>query len=612
MSRILGIDLGTTNSLACIWGEGEVIKIPNSFGDFLTPSVVSFDNDGTVLVGKAAKERLTTYPGRTFASFKRHMGTDKKFTVDGKTYAPEDLSAFVLKKLRTDAEAFLGEEIEEAVISVPAYFDDRARRATKNAGAIAGLKVDRIINEPSAASLGYLKCSKTQKEDSDTNENTLEESTILIVDFGGGTLDVSLVEAFDNVIEIISVSGDNKLGGIDFDKHLADYFIKTCGLNIEEKDYNSILSSAEICKKNLTVSSESKIVVNLPGFQKELPVSRKLMAQVCSDVLKRIAKPIQNVLMDSRVAIDEITDIILVGGSSKMIIVQQYLKHILDRDDIFVCNPDEAIAVGMGVYAGIKERNADVSDYILTDVCPFSLGTAIYNEGNPDKSLSSFIIPRNTALPVSRTGVYSVVHDFAKGITIRVFQGEEMYADDNRQLSEIKIELPPGVKKGELVNVTFSYDMNGILLVDVSIPHLNIEEHATVYDKSSGLDEAQIAASVKKLEELKTLNGEDEEDKMIREWGERLFRSCPPYIQEEIVNRMKYYDAVQVRDRYRSIKFRNHLKEYFLYLDMQLSRYTLDNWEYEEDWSDSEEDSEEENSFNEWLHGFDNNDDDGL
>ena len=370
MSKIIGIDLGTTNSLAAVWQDGESKLIPNAFGEYLTPSVVSIGEDGTVYVGKTAKERLASYPDDTASVFKRFMGTSRKYMLGGKSYRPEELSAFVLKKLKEDAERYLGEPVEEAIISVPAYFNDMARNATKRAGMIAGLRVERIINEPSAAALA---CQNLNQE---------EDETLLVFDFGGGTLDVSLVECFDNVIEIQAVSGDNQLGGQDFDDMIAEHFAKSLNLNYAEMKPETkaiVRKSAELCKRELTEKPSANMVVNCQDISGEIEITRKDIVKICAPLFDRIGKPVSKVFVDAQTSTDQVGQIVLVGGSCKMPVVRQYLSYLLKREDIETKEPDYMIALGCGVCAGIKERDKDVKDLLLTDICPFSLGIKVAN-----------------------------------------------------------------------------------------------------------------------------------------------------------------------------------------------------------------------------------------
>lgn len=397
MGRIIGIDLGTTNSLVAYWENGESKLIPNALGEYLTPSVVSIDEDGTVYVGKVAKERLVTAPDQTASVFKRGMGTDRTYKIGGKWYRAEELSAIVLKTLKEDAERYFGEPVEEAIVSVPAYFSDIARKATRRAGQLAGLKVDRIINEPSAAALAC-QCVKKHQD----------EARMLVFDFGGGTLDVSLVECVDNIIEIVAVSGNNHLGGSDFDRVIAEHFCKENGLvfgALTKSQQGIVLKCAEKAKRLLSVAEETTMHVAFEDQEWKLELSRKVLIQISAAIFKKIAAPVKRVLLDGEVTASELSQIVLVGGSCKMPIVQQYLRFMMKGVDVVTADPDHMIALGVGVYAGIKERNEEIQDVILTDICPFSLGVNVINKSDLKKEYMSVLIPRNSALPASREKV---------------------------------------------------------------------------------------------------------------------------------------------------------------------------------------------------------------
>ena len=597
MGRIIGIDLGTTNSLACYWDQGKMQLIPNSFEEYLTPSVVSFDKDGTVYVGKTAKERLVTHPDSTFQSFKRYMGQKTMLECPGGRFKPEELSAFVLKNLKADAERFLGEEITEAVISVPAYFDDKARNATKNAGLLAGLKVERIINEPSAAALGYIV-----QNEGDITSGEFEEKTFLIFDFGGGTLDVSLVDTFDKIVEIVSVSGNNSLGGIDFDKHIAEYFLKEKEIDrrkISRETYMVILAAAERVKRELTDRQSAKMVVNCDEISDELSLTDLELAKICAPVLQSMFAPVNNVMRDSGRKTDTIADIVMVGGSSKMPIVQKYLKHLLRIHDINVFEPDCIVAQGMGVYAGIKERNDEVRDLLLTDVCPFSLGTNVENKMNKDKDLSSFIIMRNSPLPISRTGIYHPKTDQQSVVDFKIFQGEEMYADDNRNIGIVSVKFPQPPGRDTKIQVTFTYDINGILLVNVDVPECGIHLEKVILDEEENNSSVRVKQVVEQLKEYKASAENDEDNRLVMEWGQRLYVQLPPAMKEEMEARLQFYDYLLSHDPYQAVKMKKHLKLYFLALEVALNSYTVSSWQFDEEWED-EEDSEMEQLFKEW------------
>ncbi len=503
MGHIIGIDLGTTNSLAAYWHEGESRLIPNALGKYLTPSVVSVEENGTVYVGEAAKERLISHPDQTVSVFKRSMGTERTWQLGGKWYRPEELSALVLRKLKEDAEKYLGEPVEEAVISVPAYFGDNARRATRDAGKLAGLKVERIVNEPSAAALA---CQHIRKQ---------KEAKMLVYDFGGGTLDVSLVQCFENIIEIIAVSGDNQLGGSDFDRLIAEKFCienNMQGFGMQPKNVQqSLLQAAEYAKKRLTRFKTAIMAVQTPETSGAMELTQKSLISLSGNLLKRMADPINTVLRDGHIRISELTQVVLVGGSTKMPLVQQYLRFILKGVPLVTVDPDYMVAIGVGVYAGIKERNAEIKDLIMTDICPFSLGTDIKNEADIGNPYMSVIIPRNSALPASRTHTYTNAEDNQTCSKIGIFQGEDMYVKNNVKLGSLIVTYPPAKKCEREINVRFTYDINGLLVVNVSVPFTG-EERELVFTNGREVENTDDDTR-KRVEELKRLQlvGRDQE-----------------------------------------------------------------------------------------------------
>ncbi len=592
MARIIGIDLGTTNSLAAVWENGESKLISNAFGEYLTPSVVSVDDDGTVYVGKTAKERLAAYPAQTASIFKRFMGTKRVYKLGNKSYRPEELSAMVLRKLKEDAEQYLGEAVEEAIISVPAYFNDMARNATKRAGALAGLRVERIINEPSAAALA---CHQMKEED----------ATFLVFDFGGGTLDVSLVECFDNIVEIMAVSGDNQLGGQDFDDMLGTYFIRKMNLDpgvLTLETRALIRSSAEKCKRELTENKTANMVVNCEQVNGMLEISRKDVVTVCAELFERISKPIRRVMMDAKTNSADISQVVLVGGSCKMPVVKQYLRHLLKRDDIETLNPDYMIALGCGVCAGIKERDEEIKDTLLTDICPFSLGTNVLNSENPSKQLMSFIIPRNSPLPCSIERSYVNAYDNQEEIRFGIYQGEAMYVADNTLLGEVTLHIPPRPKEKVECRVRYTYDINGLLEVNLHIPMTGEKRQIVIVNNELGMSEAEIKQKLKEYDKLKISPADKEENKFVIAWAERLFMQCSKEFQAEIQSRMQYFIHVMNNDPYHVDKVRKYLTVFLAYVEKITENYV--NWdeqEFEEgSWYEDEDEREIDNLFREW------------
>ena len=572
-----------------MWQDNKSVLIPNAFGEYLTPSVVSVDENGTVYVGKSAKERLATYPEETASVFKRFMGTSKKYYLGDRAYLPEELSALVLKKLKEDAERYLGEEVEEAIISVPAYFNDMARNATKRAGQIAGWKVERIINEPSAAALA---CQ---------NAKQMEEATMLVFDFGGGTLDVSLVECFDNVVEITAVSGDNKLGGQDFDDMIAAYFLKEQGYDassLTSETMGIVRKCAEQCKRALTEKQTTRMVVNCQEINAEMEIARKDIVKVCAGIFERMGKPVRQVLADGHISVDEISDVVLVGGSCKMPLVQQYLAHVLQRSDIETMDPDHVIALGCGVCAGIKERDAQIKDMLLTDICPFSLGVDIVNYKNPEDPIMSFIIERNSPLPISREEIYSTARDNQEKLNITIYQGEGRYAMDNMELGQIEIQVPPRPKGEVRFSVRFTYDINGILEVEVYVPITQEQKRLLIVNEDISMTESQIEEKLEEFKKIKISPATEEENQYVLDWGSRLYMQCAGELQQEIGRRLDYFREIMKRDSYKVRRVRKYMLVYLGYVEGMVNQFIH---LAEDDWKDGswyQEESEEETESN--------------
>lgn len=568
---IIGIDLGTTNSLASVWRNGRIELIPNSFGEYLTPSVVSFGSNGEVFVGKIAKEMLITNPTVTFSEFKRNMGTDYLYTVGKKSYRAEELSAFILRRLKEDAEKYLGEAVTEAIVSVPAYFNDDKRCATKNAGKLAGLKVERLINEPSAVALKHHK-------------ETDEPEDFIIFDFGGGTLDVSLVEAFDNMVEIQAVAGDNYLGGKDFNEVIAQNFYEENNilpLLLPKEEQGIILKEAEELKKELSGKNEASRVVRIQNTEYTMHMTNQKLIHLSADLFKRMTLPLRKVINDANLEIEGLDKIILVGGSSKMPIVRQYIKSLFEADVVLEENPDESIALGVGIAAAIKSRTGDIKDMILADICPFSLGTAIY-----DGSFSP-IIERNETLPCSRTKYYVTVNNNQTELEFPIYQGENLMAKDNLLIGEMKLAGLPKAPKGEVgAYVTFMYDINGIL--DISIVGANQKVHKVIMNKNMGLSEKELEQKVEELREMTLHPLEKEENRLLIEKAERLYMECSPQARDMLVYLLKQFKETVSKGRGKEV--REEYVRFAAYLDrVEHSQFGFGDFD-ESFWSEEEDD----------------------
>lgn len=592
MRRIIGIDLGTTNSLVAVWESGKATLIPNSLGEYLTPSVVGIDEKGTVYVGKIAKERLVSHPKQTVNVFKPLMGTSKTYLFPQKRYRAEELSALILRSLKEDAERYLGETIDEAIISVPAYFNDMARKATRDAGLLAGLKVERIVNEPSAAALAY------------QTTDALEECLLLVFDFGGGTLDVSLVECFENVVEIIAVSGDNRLGGTDFDKVIAERFCEEHNMVFMalEKDMQEvILDQAETLKRALSEAESATMTVVYQDFSGSLELDSKKLIQISNTLFQRIATPIEKVLQDARIPKEHLSHVIMVGGSSNMPVVQQYLRYLLKGRPILNVEPEYLIARGLGVYAGIKERKADIKDVLLTDICPFSLGIDCHNENDHDNPYMFNLIERNSALPISREERFYTIYDYQKEIIVSVYQGENMYAMQNILLGSMVVRVSPKKVGEEYIIVRFTYDINGLLVVDVRVPSLKIEKQLVIVSDGNTIPPQEMARRLKELEVLKIHPKEREEYQLIKARGERLYAQLSGDMREMVAEKARYFNyLLEKQDELLIQKGGKHIIEFYDFVELSYIN-SFQFWDKDANlskWID--EDMEDEADYEEW------------
>lgn len=462
---IIGIDLGTTNSAVAYYRDDRPVLIPNRLGHNLTPSAVSVE-DGAVLVGLTARERQATHPGETATAFKRYMGTSRRFVLGRKTYAPEELSALVLRSLREDAEAHLGEPVREAVITVPAYFNDKQRRATRRAGELAGLKVERLINEPTAAALAY------------GIHQLGAESRFLVFDLGGGTFDVSILEIFEGIIEVRASTGDNRLGGEDFNELLVlmmrEQFADVWTRSGRRQDalYQKMREQAERARRTLSDAAEAKMRLVWDDNPLELTVSAAAFEERAAPLVARLREPVLRALRDSNLDAQALAEIVMIGGATRMPLVRKAVTRMFGRFPNSTVNPDEAVALGAAVQAGLKARDAALSEVVLTDVCPFSLGVnhgRRLPDGSIEDGLFSPIIERNTPIPASRVKSYSTMFDNQRKIEFDVYQGESRLVADNVKIGDLAIPMRAG-PAGQRVDVRLSYDINGLLEVDVHVP----------------------------------------------------------------------------------------------------------------------------------------------
>ncbi len=503
MGKVIGIDLGTTNSCVAVLEGGEPVVIANSEGNRTTPSVVAFGKDGERIVGEPAKRQAVVNPDKTIMSIKTQMGYDYKVNIDGKQYTPQDISAMILQKLKADAEAYLGEAVTDAVITVPAYFSDSQRQATKDAGKIAGLNVQRIINEPTAASLAY------------GLDKTEEQQKILVYDLGGGTFDVSILELGDGVFEVLSTSGDNHLGGDDFDKVVIDYiaedFKKQEGVDLRQDNMSlqRLKEAAEKAKKEL--SSTMTTNINLPFITAtstgpkhlNMDLSRAKFEEITSHLVERTIGPVKKAMSDAGLSASDINKVILVGGSTRIPAVQQAVKNITGQDPHKGINPDECVALGAAIQAGVL--TGEVKDVLLLDVTPLSLGIETLG------GVFTKLIERNTTIPTRKSQVFSTAADNQPAVDIHVLQGERQMAADNITLGRFELGgIPPAQRGVPQIEVTFDIDANGIVNVSAKDLGTGKEQKITI-TSSSNLNDAEIEKKIKEAEQFA------EEDKKRKE-----------------------------------------------------------------------------------------------
>lgn len=538
---LVGIDLGTTNSLISYWQDDKATLIPNSLGELLTPSVVGLDDSGSVIVGTAAKHRLITHPKLTVANFKRYMGTNHEVTLGKQTFRPEDLSALVLRALKEDAEAFLGERITEAIITVPAYFNDTQRKATKAAGQIAGLKVERLLNEPTAAALAY---GIHQQDD---------DQKYLVFDLGGGTFDVSIVEMFDQVMEVHASAGDNFLGGEDFKDQIVKSILTSHKeeLDIDPKSppeglLDRLSRQAEIAKCNLSSNNSTalKLTWNEREFQWPLTVSE--FENVCEPLINRLTLPIQRALRDAKLKVSDLDAIVLVGGATRMPMVRKLVTKLFGRFPMIELDPDQVIAMGAGIQAALKARNEALGDVVMTDVCPYTLGIETSHQlGNNqyDHGVYAPIIERNNYIPISREQRFFTLDENQTYINVKVYQGEHPRVKDNIFIGELNVNVPKNAAGEEAIDVRFTYDLNGLLEVEVTVVSTQNKNRIVIEENPGVLNKDEIEARFKALSNLKMHPRDDLVNKQLVNRAERLYSEYLGDVRAAISHELSLFNA---------------------------------------------------------------------
>ena len=603
MGRMIGIDLGTTNSLATyIDDNGKIEFIKNEYGNILIPSVVGIDENDDIIVGELAKERRMMNAGETASNFKRRMGTDAKIKVKNRTFDAQMLSSFVLKHLKENAEKQLNEKINRAIISVPAYFNDKQRRDTKMAAELAGLTVERLINEPTAAALSL-------------GSNILNQNLkFIVLDLGGGTFDVTLLETFENIMDVISISGDTMLGGEDFTAKICEIFLKNIKLAITDlsrDERTKLYTKADRAKKLISLR-DVEIELEIKGKNYKSEITQKDFREAVKPLLVKMKAAIDKALQDGNTDAREIEKVILVGGAVKLGIIEEFTEkyfHKMRGEKIYfssenfiennklvsiVADPDTVVAYGVGVAVGMKERNKMFKERILTDVCPFTLGTELVgNRFAP-------IIPRNTTVPTSKSEYFYTIDDYQDKVNVGIYQGESLNIDDNLFLGNFLIDVPRNIAGKEAINVRFTYDINGILEVEATVVSTGLKKSKLIVN--GDLSEEEKNEKIKMLEEIKIQSENKNKDKLLLERANRIYAEIVnTEIRNHISGYLKNYQmVVATGDRIRIQKAKESFSQFLDKIDPEINDMSIE--DILKDFEDEmeEEDMKEEDELKFW------------
>ena len=603
MGRMIGIDLGTTNSLATyIDDNGEIQFIKNEYGNILIPSVVGIDENDAIIVGELAKERRMMNAGETASNFKRRMGTDAKIKVKNRTFDAQMLSSFVLKHLKENAEKQLSEKIDRAIISVPAYFNDKQRRDTKMAAELAGLTVERLINEPTAAAMSL-------------GSHILDQNLkFIVLDLGGGTFDVTLLETFENIMEVLSISGDTMLGGEDFTTKICEIFLKNIKLSIADlsrDERTKLYTKADRAKKLISLKNV-EIEMEIKGKKYKSEITQENFRETVKPLLVKMKVAIDKALQDGNTDAREIEKVILVGGAVKLGIIEEFVekyfhkmrgeKIYFNNDDFIENNklvsiaadPDTVVAYGVGIAVGMKERNKVFKERILTDVCPFTLGTEIVGRRFAP------IIPRNTTVPTSRSEYFYTIEDYQSQVTVGIYQGESLNIDDNLFLGEFLLDVPQNLAGKEAINVRFTYDINGILEVEAKVVSTGVKKSKLIIN--GDLSEEEKNEKIKMLEEIKIQSENKNKDKLLLERANRIYAEI---VNTEIRNHISdylenYKMVVATGDRIRIQKAKESFSQFLDKIDPEINDMSIEDILKDFEDETEEEDMKEEDELEFW------------
>ena len=552
---LIGIDLGTTNSLVACFRNGKAEIIPNRLGENLTPSVVSVDSKGTVYVGRSAKERAMLHPLESASVFKRSMGTDREYILGDWKLRAEELSSLVLRSLKEDAESYLGEPVTDAIISVPAYFNDLQRKATKRAGELAGLNVVRIINEPTAAAIAH---GMTEQDD----------VRYLVFDLGGGTFDVSILELYSPIMEVHAIAGDNFIGGEDFTDVLYNLFLESAGIapdSLDLKTRSEIRKTAEKCKCDFSHQDEILMCCSVEGKIHILSLSLEEYERACAPLMDRLRKPIERSLRDAGVSLNEIDKIVLVGGATRSPVVRKFVAKLFGRVPSFGINPDEAVAIGAALQCGMKSRDKEIQEVVLTDVCPFTLGTEVMVDNGVFEEPGHYlpIIERNTVIPVSRTETVYTAHENQTRICVKILQGESRMSQNNLLLGELNVPVPAGPKGKEAVDITYTYDVNSLLEVEVFVHSSKLRRKIIIQGNKSRLSQEEAEKRMEALQYLKQNPRDEEPNRLVLLRGERLYEEATGDNRRAIDRAMMEFDrTLKKQDRTEIQRARERLEKF--------------------------------------------------
>ncbi|ADO46930.1 Hsp70 family protein [[Enterobacter] lignolyticus] len=560
--QVMGIDLGTTNSAVSLWQNGKSVLIPNQWGEVLTPSVIGLDEQGNILIGRPARDRLQRFPQLTQASFKRYMGTDATLSLGTRQFRAEELSALLLRQLKQDAEAWLGQPLTRAVITVPAYFNDVQRRAVKNAARLAGLEVARLLNEPTAASLAFgLLDNREQK--------------YLTFDLGGGTFDVSIIDMFEGVVEVRASSGDVQLGGDDFSEAIVQWMLRQ---HPELKPPSpalraELLAKADAMKQTLSLEDNAPATLEWDGRQWHWTLTEAALADCCQSLLTRLQRPVQQALHDARFSLHDLDHILMVGGATRMPLVRQTVARLFGRFPRHDLNPDEAVALGAGVQAGMVMADSAVEDIILTDVMPFSLGVEVAKRhaGLLEPGFFLPLIERNTFLPVSKMETVNTVEDNQTTVLLKIYQGEGRRVQDNVFLGEMQVEVPPRPAGEVALDVRFTYTLDGLLEVECHYKNSPTVSRLVIEKIPGQMSEEQIAASLQKLTDLKLHPRDRQENQVLLTRCARLYEHLLGEERQRIDELLTAFEqALESQDVRRIATIRGYVEQFLRPYDEEI------------------------------------------